>query len=719
MDPVVILSSTTVSVGPGQEARLPVRVRNQGRRVESYRVEVVGAPAAFSRVDPSTVSVLPGREAEIDVWFNPPAGASTPTGSLPFAVRATSDVDASSSAAAEGLVELAGVAGLQAWFATTARSARWKTNYDMEFANQGNAAVRLAVMAHDTSGALNVSVSEDVIDLPPGGRTTSKVTAKARQPFLRGSPANRIIQARCQSFPFGAERPEPGAAPPLDDPNHRTFQLTLEQKPILSKLVVLLAVLVVGLLAAFVVLKLRGSDEIALGLASPEAPPTFSAEAEGSTSIFLQWAEVPNAVGYHVRETTEAGEAMGSVLAELEPDTLTFSVTELDPGTTHCYAVVAVGPEEAGNSQASEHQCATTPAASQLAAPTDPAVEDLGAGAFRLTWQYQPEAAQDVEFRYLVNNQEQPNVLVSSPAEIQLIQEAAPYTAAISVRAVRGEEKSDPSEPFEVTVPALPATTTTGPASETTPTTAGGGNPPPPPPTDGGTPTTVPPTTTGGETSTSTTSTVPTTTVPPTAAQEVLQDLEGTWAVIYDPVVLPPPAGAGVDAARVSLATTLGVRPREIRSFSPRDTITSDATGQPSFEFEATPDSRWLYRPAVDEATAIDMCSSSPVVCRPLFVEGAAAAADRTGASIVVLDVFSADTPVEELDTALETKRTELDRETIFLVDGGEYGNFDPSQIVMYASGLTTATDITNLCAAIAPDPCAPVVLAPPAGGGG
>jgi hypothetical protein len=664
------------------------------------------------------VSVLPGREAEIDVWFNPPAGASTPTGSLPFAVRATSEVDESSSAAAEGLVELAGVAGLQAWLATTARSARWKTSYDMEFANQGNASVRLAVMAHDPSGALNVAVSEDVIDLPPGGRTTSKVTAKARQPFLRGSPANRIIQARCQSFPFGGDRPEPGAAPPLDDPNHRTFQLTFEQRPILSKLVVLLAVLVVGLLAAFVVLKLRGSDEIALGLAPPEAPPTFTAEAEGSTSIFLQWAEVPNAVGYHVRETTEAGEAMGSVLAELEPDTLTHSVTDLDPGSTHCYAVVAVGPEEAGNSRPSDHQCATTPAASQLAAPTDLVAEDLGAGKFRLTWVNPPDAPQDVEFRYLVNNQEQPNPVVSSPAEIQLIQEAAPYTAAISLRAVRGEEKSDPSDAAEVTVPALPATTPPASGPETTPTTAGGGIPPPPPPTNGGTPTTAPPTTTGGETTTTITTTVPTT-VPPTGAQEVLQNLEGTWAVIYDPVVLPPPAGAGVDAARVSLATTLGVRPREIRSFSPRDTITSDSTGQPSFEFEATPDSRWLYRSAVDEATAIDMCSSSPVVCRPLFVEGAAAAAERTGASIVVLDVFPTDTAVEELDTALEAKRTELARETIFLVDGAEYGNFDPSQIVMYASGLTTATDITNLCAAIAPDPCVPVVLAPSASEGG
>src|SRR5262245_45552320 len=224
MDPVVILSSDTVSVGPGQEARLPVRVRNQGRRVESYRVEVVGAPAAFARVNPSSVSVLPGREAEIDVWFNPPAGASTPTGVLPFAVRATSEVEASSSAAAEGHIELAGVAGLQAWCANTSRKARWKATYPLEFANNGNAAVRLAVVAHDPSGEVLVTVSDETVDVQPGGRATASVTAKVRQPFLRGNPVNRIIQARCQSLPFGAERPEPGAAPPPDDPNSRTFQ---------------------------------------------------------------------------------------------------------------------------------------------------------------------------------------------------------------------------------------------------------------------------------------------------------------------------------------------------------------------------------------------------------------------------------------------------------------------------------------------------------------
>ena len=45
------------------------------------------------------------------ITFRPPVGASTPTGTLPFAVRAVSEVGSSSSAVAEGRLELSGAAG--------------------------------------------------------------------------------------------------------------------------------------------------------------------------------------------------------------------------------------------------------------------------------------------------------------------------------------------------------------------------------------------------------------------------------------------------------------------------------------------------------------------------------------------------------------------------------------------------------------------------------
>jgi hypothetical protein len=712
MDPVVILSSDTVAVGPGQEARLPVRVRNQGRRVESYRVEVVGAPSAFARVDPSTVSVLPGREAEVDVWFNPPAGASTPTGALPFAVRATSEVDASSSAAAEGHIELSGVAGLQAWCANTSRKARWKANFPLEFANHGNAAVRLAVVAHDPSGEVRITVSDEVVDLQPGGRATSNVTAKVRQPFLRGNAVNRIIQARCQSLPFGAERPEPGAAPPPDDPNSRTFQLTMVQRPILSKIVVLAAVLLIGLLAALVVLQLRGGDEVALGLAAPEAPPEFTAEPQGSSVIFLQWTKVPNAVGYEVRETTEEGEATGAAIGELDAATLNFPVEDLEPGSQHCYAVVAVGPEGAGNSRPSTHECATTGAASQLPQPTGLQVTPLGGGTFELIWEYPP--TEDVQFRVLVGNAEQPTPITGSPTTVVLLQRDAPYPERVSVLAVRGEERSDPAEAVVVEVealppPSVPATVDATPVPVTTLPLPPGQTLPLPPGQ-----TTLPPTAT---TVTTTPTTTPTTTGAPGPAQEVIADLTGTWAAIFDPAVLPPPAGFGVEAATANLAARLAVDPAEIESFSNRDTIATDENGQPSFgETNVTPDTNWLYRPAANRRGANQMCSAvTENTCRARFVEGAAAAAARTGATVVVLGTFPGTTSIAELDAALETRRDALGRATIYILDGADYEGFAPGEVVMYVS--TTPSEVGAICAAIAPEPCPPPVVLVPRGG--
>ena len=709
VDPVVILSSDTVAVGPGQEARLPVRVRNQGRRVESYRVEVVGAPSAFARVDPSTVSVLPGREAEVDVWFNPPAGASTPTGALPFAVRATSEVEASSSAAAEGHIELSGVAGLQAWCANTSRKARWKANFPLEFANHGNAAVRLAVVAHDPSGEVRITVSDEVVDLQPGGRSTSNVTAKVRQPFLRGNAVNRIIQARCQSLPFGAERPEPGAAPPPDDPNSRTFQLTMVQRPILSKIVVLAAVLVIGLLAALVVLQLRGDDEVALGLATPEAPPEFTAEPQGSSVIFLQWTKVPNAVGYEVRETTEEGEATGAAIGELDAATLNFPVEDLEPGSQHCYAVVAVGPEGAGNSRPSTHQCATTGAASPLPQPTELQVTPLGAGSFELAWTYPP--TEGVEFRVLVDNAEQPTPLAASPGTVVLLQREAAYTASIAVLAVRGEERSDPSPPVSVTVDALtPASVAATVTTPTVPVTVA----PPPGQTTVPSPgqTTLPPSAT--TTTTTATTVAPTTTVPGT---DSLEDVTGTWAAIYEPPVLAPPAGEGRDAVAANLAAQIGVDAAEFELLSNRDTVIVDESGQSSFaETNVTPDVGWLYREADSRRAANRLCSAvAEGKCRPRFIEGAAAAAARGAATVVVLQTAPATTSLADLDAALKARRDALDRKSVFVLDGADYEGFTPGEVVIFVP--TTSADVPTICAAIAPEPCPPPVVLVPRGG--
>src|SRR5262245_21727940 len=87
------LGERVVSVDPGSEVRVQIRVRNTGQVVDQFTLQVLGAAAEWSSVEPATVSLFPGREEAATVWFRPPRTSAVPAGELPFAVRVTSHED--------------------------------------------------------------------------------------------------------------------------------------------------------------------------------------------------------------------------------------------------------------------------------------------------------------------------------------------------------------------------------------------------------------------------------------------------------------------------------------------------------------------------------------------------------------------------------------------------------------------------------------------------
>ena len=678
MDPVVILGTDRIAVGPGEQARLPVRVRNQSRRVESYRVDVVGAAATFARVEPATVSVLPGREAELSVLFNPPGGATAPSGTVPFAVRATSEVEAAYSAAAEGSLELAGVTGLQMWAANNEASGRWSGGYVLEFANQGNAPTRLAVSGRDPAAALKVSVEQELIELSPGGRTTTSLKAKARHPFLRGSPQNRTIEVRCRKVPFGVLPPEPGGAADPTDPDQRTLQLTFQQKPVLSKLMLLGIVLAGALLLALLVLRLRQSDELVLDLAAPEAPAGFVAQASGPTTVVLRWDAVPNALGYQIRATTNAGE-MGSEIAALDATARTYADEDLEAGTEHCYALIAIGPEGAANSAPTAHQCVTTGLPTDLAPPDALTVTPEGAGAFTLAWTY-PDT-EGVEFTVVVDGARRPDRIVGLTTRIVLEQRATAYQAVIAVEAVRGEEFSDPSAPQTVTVDALAADTTTTGAPTTVPPGATIVPPPPPPP---GQTTTTPPSAT--------------TTTVATPASTVLQDITTTPAAFLGRYTPESQGGLPLEQRKNDLALAFNIPVTDIGVFTNRDTRVRDAVGTGGDLANAAASVSFFYvsRATADEAAAV--CAQNTArTCGTFTVQGAASAAE--GTTVVVVDRLPATTPIDDLDARLDELRGDLDTQNVFALNGGDFQGFSANEIVLYVSDLGTPQQIDQFCA--------------------
>lgn len=682
MDPVVILGSETVSVGPGQEQRVPVRIRNQGRRVESYRVDLVGAPAQFAQVVPAVVSVLPGREAEVDVIFRPPGGAATPSGTLPFAIRATSEVEASSSAVAEGRLELAGVAGLQAWAPETTRSGRWSTRYYVEFANQGNAAARLALTAHDPTSVTKLELTPDVIDLVPGGRATAELKAKTREPFLRGSPANRSVQVTCQTFPFGTERPVPGGVPPQGDPNHRTFQLTFQQKPVLPKFAFpLIVLLVVGLLALAVV-TLRRGEQPTLDLTGPMPPTGFAVTSGGPSSILLAWDAVPNAEGYEVRRTSSAGTPDEEVLAEgLPPEQRTFTVDQdLLADTEYCFTVRALGPEE-GVSTLVEPSCARTSPATTLPAPTGVNVVAEADDQYRVTWEFPTDVA-DVEFE-IIADQVVVQRAVASGAIVELVPGVEARAVSVAVRAVLGGETSPPSAPPNlVDVPALPVETVVTSTESTPPVEVV----PPPPPADGG--------------ATSTSAPAPTTTVPSPGALSELKNLEQTWVAMLGPAPATAAGGEALELRKERLAELFAVPTSEMAVFTNRDTLARRPDGSPTILEGAAAAERFVYVERPDAIQAQEICDRSDG-CSVVSLEGAARASE--GTSVLVLESLSAQSPIVDVDARLDELRAEFATRSVHAFNAIEYEEFGSARPIIFVRGFASEGAARDFCTANGP----------------
>jgi hypothetical protein len=198
----------------------------------------------------------------------------------------------------------------------------------------------------------------------------------------------------------------------------------------------------------------------------------------------------------------------------------------------------------------------------------------------------------------------------------------------------------------------------------------------------------------------------------------VLQEITETSAAVYGHV-LPVPAGLPIDEEMRRLATTLGIDESELRWFSTRDTIVTDANGQLWSQAGADPSVMWLYRPAPDQAAAEALCALHSA-CTPLTIEGAAsAAASDPNARIVVLERLAPGTPVEGeggVDDTLQLARADFGRLTIYVLDGGRHPSTQAGEFVLYTSAATAEelSTLTEACSARPAGACFDLDLDPP-----
>ncbi len=380
MSPYVLLETTQLVVQPGTETRLPIRIRNSGTIVESYRVDVVGHAASWSRVEPPLVSVYPGQEVEAEVVFWPVRSAHTPLGIVPFGVRAVSDVDATSSMVAEGAIDVAGIVDIASTILPRNSKGRWSGKHRVEIENRGNTPVSLRLRGHDSDELLDFRFKQNEVEIPVDGFVVTKVKAKIRSPYLRGPAAARPFKIAIE------ERASDDVSQRRIDRHEGHFEEldgTVAQRQIIggsfAALTALIALLVGGYFAFTTLRPAEVTDEQDNAQAVPKPPEGLAGSPTGPDRIRLTWAApTGDEQGFDVLEVVDG--ANRTLASDLPRGDSTYEVADLQANTEYCFVLLAFN--SVGRSDPSTPVCLNT---SELAAPPDPSgvtadISDDGTG---------------------------------------------------------------------------------------------------------------------------------------------------------------------------------------------------------------------------------------------------------------------------------------------------------------------------------------------------
>ena len=193
----VFIETAQLKVTPGSSVAIPLIVLNQGQVVDSFELSVVGVPAEWLPLLPSSIRLLPGGQQEVTLTIQPPKSPQSRAGRYPLTIRVASQD------APDQIAEVKAALTITAYsqFSSDLRPQRIRARRPAQVTiqNQGNAPETFTLTWEDQADELAFQPARAQVLVPPGQTIATGFRATPRQRRWIGRDKTHAFSAQIRS----------------------------------------------------------------------------------------------------------------------------------------------------------------------------------------------------------------------------------------------------------------------------------------------------------------------------------------------------------------------------------------------------------------------------------------------------------------------------------------------------------------------------------------
>ncbi|MEU1785509.1 hypothetical protein ABZ553_06400 [Streptomyces sparsogenes] len=188
------LDESTVTAQPGGEADIALQVINSGDVVEECRFEVVGPCAAWTTVEPESLSLYPGATGTATVTLRPPRTWEIAPGDTPLGLRVVPTSGRNQTVALERGVTILPFTEVTSELVPRGSAGIWRGRHKVAIDCRGNTPVTVGLSARGATERARLGFGATELTIPPGQAEFTALKVRPAKRLWRGAPVTHPFQ---------------------------------------------------------------------------------------------------------------------------------------------------------------------------------------------------------------------------------------------------------------------------------------------------------------------------------------------------------------------------------------------------------------------------------------------------------------------------------------------------------------------------------------------